>query len=29
MARAIFIDDKGREVTLGKELGRGGEAAVQ
>jgi DNA-binding helix-hairpin-helix protein with protein kinase domain len=28
MARAIFIDDKGREVTLGKELGRGGEAAV-
>src|SRR6266571_897932 len=28
MARAIFIDDKGRQVTLGQELGRGGEAAV-
>jgi DNA-binding helix-hairpin-helix protein with protein kinase domain len=28
MARAIFIDDKGIELTLGRELGRGGEAAV-
>jgi DNA-binding helix-hairpin-helix protein with protein kinase domain len=28
MARAVFSDDKGRQVTLGQELGRGGEATV-
>jgi DNA-binding helix-hairpin-helix protein with protein kinase domain len=28
MARAVFIDDKGRQVALGKQLGRGGEATV-
>lgn len=28
MARATFIDDKGRQVALGKQLGRGGEATV-
>ena len=28
MARAVFIDDKGRQVGLGKQLGRGGEATV-
>jgi DNA-binding helix-hairpin-helix protein with protein kinase domain len=28
MARSVFIDDKGRQLALGQELGRGGEAAV-
>lgn len=28
MAPAIFRDDKGRQVTLGQKLGRGGEATV-
>ena len=28
MAPGVFSDDKGRQVTLGQELGRGGEATV-
>jgi DNA-binding helix-hairpin-helix protein with protein kinase domain len=28
MARATFIDDKGRQIAIGKQLGRGGEATV-
>lgn len=28
MPRAVFIDDQGRRVSLGAELGRGGEAVV-